>query len=442
VQFGCVNRGSATAGCTGFRADRVGLGVILALFVLLATFVAVATPPWEGNDEPDHFLNAATLAQGRLYQIEPGAGLEAHQPPLYYALLGLEIRATALDTSRPSPPANPYYVKRSDLFQYEHDVASDGSDSRRVGILRLTSVPLGVVTILAGYALGAALTARSELRLAIAATVAFVPRFVFVSGMINNDNLATALSAVAIALAAAALVGRPQVSETRLLLLAGFAVGAGILTKLTVVVIAAALLVSAAVLASNRIRAIAAIAGPVLAVSGWWFVRNAIQYGDPTLLPTARRYLGDVLPTLVVDGITRRHIFWELPKGIWKSFWYTSGANQFTWPWPWYLPFWILVAAALVALWIAVRRATRRQARIAVFIASVGLAGRSNVWLAGLQTNQVQARIAFVALTALAAGIVLGLGRLPAGRWLIWATPMLGVAGTLWSIENHILLIR
>jgi hypothetical protein len=60
---------------------------VVALFVLLSSVVAVATPAWEAADEPDHVKNVETLASGDWYRMEPGALREAHQAPLYYAVL-------------------------------------------------------------------------------------------------------------------------------------------------------------------------------------------------------------------------------------------------------------------------------------------------------------------------------------------------------------------
>lgn len=56
---------------------------VLSLFMTLAVHVSAATGAWEANDEPDHVANASTLLRGSMYRIEPGAGFEPHQPPLY-----------------------------------------------------------------------------------------------------------------------------------------------------------------------------------------------------------------------------------------------------------------------------------------------------------------------------------------------------------------------
>ena len=69
--------------------------------MLLAPVLVYARPPWEAHDEVDHVLNVRTLAAGDVYEMEHGAGLEANQPPLYYALLAGWQRAFGKDPIRP-----------------------------------------------------------------------------------------------------------------------------------------------------------------------------------------------------------------------------------------------------------------------------------------------------------------------------------------------------
>jgi hypothetical protein len=45
----------------------LGLGFVLIVFVVLAATIAVKTPAWESNDEPDHVQNIETLVAGHWY---------------------------------------------------------------------------------------------------------------------------------------------------------------------------------------------------------------------------------------------------------------------------------------------------------------------------------------------------------------------------------------
>lgn len=420
-------------------ANRAGVVVALSvLFASLAVLVALATPPWEANDEPDHFANAASIADGRMYRVEPGAGLEPHQPPLYYALLAGEIRLLRLSRNAPALVASPDDGVRPSLL-WDHATAHDGSDSRRVSLLRVTSVLLGVVTALSAYGLTRLLTDAAWTPILAAAIAAFVPRFVFLSGVLNNDNLATALASVATFLVALS-VGRKTFGRrnTALLITAGVVLGAGLLAKLTVAPVALVLVASVGVWSTDRMRSVGLVVAPMILVFGFWPLRNMIEYSDPFLTSTAKDYFAETLPALIVENPTFRRAFVELPQGLWSSFWYTSGWNQFRWIWWAYTPFWVLTAVGLVGV---ARRWSGRQSaqkRVAVLAVAVSLAGLSNIWLAGLQTTQHQARIAFVGLAAMAGLVAIGY------EWVRWvplrfALPAVGLVGTIYAIWTDVL---
>ena len=40
------------------RPETAGLVIIVVLFTILAAVVAITNPPWEANDEKDHYHNA------------------------------------------------------------------------------------------------------------------------------------------------------------------------------------------------------------------------------------------------------------------------------------------------------------------------------------------------------------------------------------------------
>src|SRR6516162_1055281 len=121
------------------------LATVLLTFGVLATVVAIQTPPAESNDEPSHVRNVRTLAGGRLYEIDPNSGAESHQPPLYYGLLAVWQRALNKDPTTliflPSPPgplARPHFV---------HDTQTDGAQQRYFELLRLPGIVMGLATI-------------------------------------------------------------------------------------------------------------------------------------------------------------------------------------------------------------------------------------------------------------------------------------------------------
>jgi dolichyl-phosphate-mannose--protein O-mannosyl transferase len=68
-----------------------------------------------------------------------------------------------------------------------------------VRLIRLASVLLGACTVYLTWRIGRIVfPSRPELALGAAAVNAFTPMFLFISGAVNNDNLAVALSSCAL----------------------------------------------------------------------------------------------------------------------------------------------------------------------------------------------------------------------------------------------------
>jgi hypothetical protein len=51
------------------RQAKVAIIAVIARFILCASVIAIATPAWESNDEPDHVKNIETLVAGLWYGI-------------------------------------------------------------------------------------------------------------------------------------------------------------------------------------------------------------------------------------------------------------------------------------------------------------------------------------------------------------------------------------
>jgi len=72
--------------------------VLVVAFVALATTYNVLTPPWEAPDEFAHFGFAEHVVRHRALPVPDAADAgEAHQPPLYYAILAAAIAWVDLD---------------------------------------------------------------------------------------------------------------------------------------------------------------------------------------------------------------------------------------------------------------------------------------------------------------------------------------------------------
>jgi hypothetical protein len=280
---------------------RLLLVPILLAYGYIAVGYARATPRWNNPDEPAH-VNVVrqialtgtlpVLAAGdwdrelldRLtthwfpndYEVD-GIRYEGHQPPLYYLL--------AAPVHRPT---------------------MDQSINRQILALRLFSIAIGAITVIAAFVVAReAAPDRPVLAVLTAATVAFVPMNTAISAAVNNDSLASALAAVTLA---ALMVGRRIGFSDRWAAGLGVLIGALVLTKLTVYVFVP--LILATLLAAGcsspspaagrggwgavgiqgphgrvgrALRWPAIAAGVGLLVCGWWLIRNMLVYGplDP-----------------------------------------------------------------------------------------------------------------------------------------------------------------
>lgn len=266
------------------RLERVGLGLVLLVYLALAAGYAWSTPPWNNPDEPAHYNYVAAIAErGRIPVLVAGdwdADLlgratadrfhprydvssiryEAHQPPLYYLL---------------SAPV--------------YKLVAQASLRVRVLALRGVSIVLGLVLGYLVYQLAAAaVPSRPILWPASAGFALLIPMQTAIAASINNDLLAEVLATGTLAY----LIRSREQLRPRGAAMVGLLCGALLLTKLTVYVFVAmalgwlALRCLTAPTWRGRREALGSlcISGFVTAlVSGWWFVRNGLVYGwsDP-----------------------------------------------------------------------------------------------------------------------------------------------------------------
>ena len=228
------------------HVDRVLLGTVVAVFVGFAVAYTRITPVGASPDELSHLHYISGIADH--LRLPPAGEPERQQPPLYYLLGAIVAKLT-------------------------------GGDPR---LIRLLSVVLGVLTILTVYAEGRRLfPLRPALAVGAAALVALLPETQYLAGAINDDNLAW-LAGALLVLAGVVLM-QSAVLTPRVALGAGLAVALAVLAKETVWIPALLLLVLVAVRFGRQLRAvhIAALLVPTIALAGWWFVRNAVEFGGP-----------------------------------------------------------------------------------------------------------------------------------------------------------------
>jgi hypothetical protein len=108
-----------------------------------------------------------------------------------------------------------------------------------------------------------------------------LPEAQYLAGAINDDGLAWLAGAVLVL--AGVVVVQSDVLTDRGAFGAGLVLAFAVLAKETVWLIALLLLVLVVVRYRSRIRALqaGALLLPSVVLAGWWFVRNAVQFGSP-----------------------------------------------------------------------------------------------------------------------------------------------------------------
>ena len=305
--------------------ERRLLVLILALYVALGFTYALVTPAFEASDELWHYPMVRHLADGNPLPVQvfdPAlAGpwnQEASQPPLYYylgAALTFWIDQSDMDTARQLNPHVDNGVLTADgninLAVHDPEANPWSGALLAVRLVRLFSVLLGAVTVYLTYRIAAETApGRPEIALGAAAINAFLPMFLFISGAVNNDNLALPLTSLAL-LIMIRIVTRRQTSYSPVRwwewVVLGLVIGLAALTKegtlglipmaFGTAVVAAwqwflkgeqrngetgkgfrSTTLSSAVV--GLLRAVALMLAPVLLVAGWWYYRNIVLYGD------------------------------------------------------------------------------------------------------------------------------------------------------------------
>ena len=410
------------------RAPRVAALLVVIVGALCSLVIAMRTPAWESNDEPDHVRNIEILASGHWYRIEDGAGYSPHQPPLYYLALAGVQRIAGIRSELPAPQQGD---ATTDNGQFGHAQPQESHDHRRLLLLRTPSVLLGALTVVITGRVARALGGDRWAEAAAMATVAFIPKFVFSSSFVNNDVLATTLGAVLTLLAVRIWRGE---RSTRLAVGLGVTAGALLATKLSAITLVGVVAVAVLWRWRRSARDLAACALPALALAGPVFVSNQVRYGDPLAAKASIDYFRTWIPALVAVPRTFRWFGRTVASGAATSFWYTSGWNQFRWKASTYVPLWALSVAGLVAH--PIRRARAAKGTGLAFLISIAAA--SSIWVLAWNTTQWQARIVFPGLAAFGALVATGWRRWGAPVWVSFALPALCLLGTLYAIKTDV----
>ena len=418
------NRHRAYRGSLGAGTPRrvwLGLAAVLIVFAVLASIVAVKTPPWEAADEPGHVQNIETLVSGHWFTIpsscslKPGigplfdcAGSEPQQAPLYYLVLAGWQKVAGV-------PAQLPYRGRNDLERYfspDGPVLMDdhSANSGFIRWLRFPNIVLGLLTLLVSFFAVQRVTKDPWSPLVAAAILASIPRLIFLSAFVTNDNMVILLGAC---LTYVSL--RFALSPTRLWMAAvGVVFGLLVTTKLSVLPMGLVVIVLACLVAGwrRRVELMAIGYGSALAISSWYLIQNTVRYGDPLALAASSKYLRKIvgLGTLHDRPYVVNHplelVFVQVPQRVVDSIWYQSGWGQFQWS---EALNWVITGVVVCVVAGVIGRRYRRG--VLITLGTVVVTALLCVWVTAFETATYQARYAYGGAMAIAGLLALGLER-------------------------------
>ncbi len=311
------------------------LALILGAFVVLASAYSIINPLHEASDELRHFRFVRVLADtGTLpVQGEEAKRSQSHHPPLYYAL-GAALTFWVPDQGEPylSRPENPYWGYRfwevgtdnKNMYLHGPEEAFPWRGAALAAhITRFVNIAFGAATVaLTAAIMFTIFPRRRALGFAAAGLVAFNPMFLYLSGAINND-VAAAAAGAAITWICVLIVRRGLIN--RYVVALGIAYGLALLTKLNLafflIVAELALLLRSVQSGSGKgafrsfVGANTIFLGLAATIAGWWFIRNQVEYGDPTGFVTVTELWGVRTPAESFG------LAWSEIPSAWSSWW-------------------------------------------------------------------------------------------------------------------------
>ena len=396
---------------------------ILVVFVGLAVAYSIVNPIYESTDELMHYRFVQYLvATGELpVQSDQGARIQAHHPPLYYALAALASWWVKPDYAwEHEPEPNPYWgyryfeVSADNKNRYMHLTDEDWpyrGTALAFHLARWVNVVLGALTVWLTHRTARRIFPhRPALALGAMAIVAFNPQFLYMSGAINNDVAASAAGA-ALTYASVDTLGRPLTDRRA----AGIGVlfGLALMAKFNLVfmlpIVAAALWLARGDGGWRRsVRAgliVLAVAG---LIAGWWFVRNQMLYGEATGVEKMNAIWGGRDPIRDFPLALQ-----EIPYA-WSALWGRFGYGQLPMPDGVYQIILVVCLIALAGLVVGPWRRWRaihpvRSVQFGLCLAAVFMFAGAVFAYMTISTAGPNGRFFFPALTALAVTVAAGL---------------------------------
>lgn len=314
----------------------------------LSALVAFSSPPFAGIDETAHTSYALEVMHGHLPTMDTPVRRElsgmlrvhiyvANHPPLYYVFAGIPLRL---------------------------GIAVDRPVAGLMAARLLSALFLAAGIAASIWALRLLLPRRPRIALIAGAFFAVFPMFAQLGSVVMNDT--AAFATVSLALAAAILVLQRGLSWRRAGLLA-FACAAAALTRsnglpVTLIALAACLLAAfrerppGSRLPSRRALAMTGcVPIAVVVTAAWFYIRNAVLYGDATGASRALRIFTTPPHISIADSAVSER-FWEgLYQQLFGRAHYVFGTPKILA----YLPAALVLAGLLVRVVQSLARAVR-----------------------------------------------------------------------------------
>ena len=421
--------------------------VILTLFAVLSVTYSIVVPPFEASDELWHYPMVKHIADNWSLPVQDPANVgpwrqEGSQPPLYYALSALatcwidtsdmaEVRHLNrhVDNGIATPDGNVNLV----VHRPEREAFPWRGTVLAVHVARFLSIAMATLGVaLTYFVVREVLPGRPMLALGAAAIHAFTPMVVFIAGSVNNDNLVVPISSLALLMLLRLLRPLEPQSEATLrritvrYLALGIVLGLAALTKASSLALTVLTALVVTVRAVRRRTADGAVTGwqeflvgglatllPVVAISGWWYIRNIRLYGDPSGLNAFIQILGKrEIPASLAQLWRERYSFLA---SYWGNF---GGLNVPMSPWVYRILNVFLVVAAL-GLAVGLLRSLMSTVRDRTVSASERESKRGAHPLPPRARRSMRAQSAVIFNPRFAICLVWGLGVLI--PWLQWA---------------------
>jgi len=281
--------------CSGSSRPLIGsFSFLLALHILFLVSYLLFIPAFEGADEPDHLRYIEAVFEGeKIHPIDPSHprqyGIEVYQPPLYYYLGAFVARVLPVvfpDHLAINPDKNsrfPFVVHDDpgEIFPFD-------PSRRTLRLFRALSVLFGIAAfVIFAQILDLLMPETPRASAIILLVAALWPNNLQIFSVVSNDGLLSLLSLwLVLAVLNCIKADRPSWKQG---LLVGTIFGLALLTKMTILLTAAALFVVVlldSILDRYRgwayLKMLPAVFLPVLLLAGPFLVSGIIWYGSPT----------------------------------------------------------------------------------------------------------------------------------------------------------------